>query len=121
VSLARGETVTSLTDSVDALVCGILCLVAHRVSRQISSSAPRKQSKTYKVPKRPYEAARLDAELKVRFIGVAGSAHEGVWMAKERGQLGLGGCRDLVPSLAAELFPAAEFALRLRLVPSGGG
>lgn len=28
-------------------------------------SAPRKQSKTYKVPKRPYEAARLDAELKV--------------------------------------------------------
>jgi hypothetical protein len=27
--------------------------------------APRKQSKTYKVPKRPYEAARLDAELKV--------------------------------------------------------
>jgi hypothetical protein len=30
-------------------------------------SAPRKQSKTYKVPKRPYEAARLDAELKVRF------------------------------------------------------
>jgi hypothetical protein len=30
-------------------------------------SAPRKQSKTYKVPKRPYEAARLDAELKVGF------------------------------------------------------
>ena len=29
--------------------------------------APRKQSKTYKVPKRPYEAARLDAELKVGF------------------------------------------------------
>ncbi|WVF68549.1 40S ribosomal protein S9-A [Kwoniella sp. CBS 6097] len=28
-------------------------------------SAPRKQSKTYKVPKRPYEAARLDAELKL--------------------------------------------------------
>ncbi|ADV22436.1 40S ribosomal protein S9 [Cryptococcus gattii Ru294] len=27
--------------------------------------APRKQSKTYKVPKRPYEAARLDAELKL--------------------------------------------------------
>ncbi|EIW71646.1 40S ribosomal protein S9-A [Tremella mesenterica] len=28
-------------------------------------SAPRKQSKTYKVPRRPYEAARLDAELKL--------------------------------------------------------
>ncbi len=28
-------------------------------------SAPRKQSKTYKVPKRPLRAARLDAELKV--------------------------------------------------------
>jgi hypothetical protein len=30
--------------------------------------APRKQSKTYKVPKRPYEAARLDAELKVGLL-----------------------------------------------------
>jgi hypothetical protein len=29
------------------------------------TAAPRKQSKTYKVPKRPFEAARLDAELKV--------------------------------------------------------
>ncbi|BEI86190.1 hypothetical protein CcaverHIS002_0604770 [Cutaneotrichosporon cavernicola] len=29
------------------------------------TAAPRKQSKTYKVPKRPYEAARLDAELKL--------------------------------------------------------
>jgi len=28
-------------------------------------SAPRKQSKTYKTPKRPYEATRLDAELKL--------------------------------------------------------
>ncbi|EEB09161.1 40S ribosomal protein S9 [Schizosaccharomyces japonicus yFS275] len=28
-------------------------------------SAPRKQSKTYKVPRRPYESARLDAELKL--------------------------------------------------------
>lgn len=34
-------------------------------------SAPRKQSKTYKVPKRPYEAARLDAELKVSSMGGA--------------------------------------------------
>jgi len=31
-------------------------------------SAPRKQTKTYKTPKRPYEATRLDAELKVGFI-----------------------------------------------------
>lgn len=29
------------------------------------TAAPRSTSKTYKVPKRPYEAARLDAELKV--------------------------------------------------------
>ncbi|WBW71496.1 40S ribosomal protein S9 [Schizosaccharomyces osmophilus] len=28
-------------------------------------SAPRKQSKTYKVPSRPFESARLDAELKL--------------------------------------------------------
>ncbi|CAA90851.1 40S ribosomal protein S9-A [Schizosaccharomyces pombe] len=28
-------------------------------------SAPRKQSKTYKVPRRPFESARLDAELKL--------------------------------------------------------
>lgn len=27
--------------------------------------APRAHSKTYKVPRRPYESARLDAELKV--------------------------------------------------------
>ena len=32
-------------------------------------SAPRKQTKTYKTPKRPYEATRLDAELKVRCYG----------------------------------------------------
>jgi hypothetical protein len=29
--------------------------------------APRAHSKTYKVPRRPYESARLDAELKVGF------------------------------------------------------
>jgi len=39
--------------------------------------APRKQSKTYKVPKRPYEAARLDAELKV------GHALCGLWREAE--------------------------------------
>ncbi|EJT48949.1 40S ribosomal protein S9-A [Trichosporon asahii var. asahii CBS 2479] len=37
------------------------------------TAAPRKQSKTYKVPKRPYEAARLDAELKVSRIPMDGS------------------------------------------------
>lgn len=34
-----------------------------------SCSAPRAHSKTYKVPRRPYESARLDAELKVRLLG----------------------------------------------------
>jgi hypothetical protein len=37
--------------------------------------APRKQSKTYKVPKRPYEAARLDAELKVGYISKEDLGH----------------------------------------------
>lgn len=34
----------------------------------LSHSAPRAFSKTYKVPRRPYESARLDAELKVGHI-----------------------------------------------------
>lgn len=36
--------------------------------RMKTSGAPRKQTKTYKTPKRPYEAPRLDSELKVRFF-----------------------------------------------------
>lgn len=31
----------------------------------MAAGAPRRQSKTYKVPRRPYESARLDAELKL--------------------------------------------------------
>lgn len=50
-----------------------------------SYSAPRKQSKTYKVPKRPYEAARLDAELKVgSFVGWGSS-----WVDLDRGDIGM--------------------------------
>ena len=47
-------------------------------------SAPRKQSKTYKVPKRPYEAARLDAELKVGFS----YSSTGVWCESGIGVVG---------------------------------
>lgn len=36
--------------------------------RMKTAGAPRKQTKTYKTPKRPYEAPRLDAELKVGFV-----------------------------------------------------
>lgn len=35
------------------------------LSRVIRPRAPRNHSKTYKVPRRPFEAARLDAELKL--------------------------------------------------------
>ena len=44
------------------------------------TAAPRKQSKTYKVPKRPYEAARLDAELKV-----GSASYFNVWKRQDRG------------------------------------
>lgn len=75
-------------------------------------SAPRKQSKTYKVPKRPYEAARLDAELKVGLnimsLGLVDGwvwvkrvlgCHEGLWMARldriREFQLGVNGVRGM--------------------------
>lgn len=41
-----------------------LTLTSFRYGSTINS-APRAHSKTYKVPRRPYESARLDAELKV--------------------------------------------------------
>lgn len=46
----------------------------------VSDSAPRKQSKTYKVPKRPYEAARLDAELKVGWNEARTAGNSGITM-----------------------------------------
>lgn len=41
-------------------------------------SAPRAHSKTYKVPRRPYESARLDAELKVSLALAGGGKRDGI-------------------------------------------